>query len=112
MKGAFVVEILAFAGCPHVEQARSNVRKALGHEGLSSEIREIEVNTHELALSQRFLGSPSVRVNGVDVEDAASTRSDYGLMCRTYSVGAESFGFPGVEMIRSAIQRHVSRQSR
>jgi hypothetical protein len=97
------IEVLAFAGCPNVEQARTNVRKALEAESASASVNQIEVDTPEMALSQHFLGSPTVRINGGDVEDGAETRQRYGLMCRTYKNGTA--GAPCVEMIRDAIRR-------
>ncbi|GAC1419415.1 MAG: hypothetical protein NVSMB6_21360 [Burkholderiaceae bacterium] len=104
-----VIEVLAFAGCPNAEQARQNVEEALRLEGLAPEVYEIEVDTPELAESHRFLGSPSVRVSGHDVEEAAQSRRDYGLMCRTYNVGAIVAGAPGVDVIRAAIRRAPGR---
>ena len=32
----------------------------------------------------KFLGSPSVRVNGVDIEPAARERTEFALSCRLY----------------------------
>ena len=39
-----------------------------------------------IAKNVEFLGSPSLRVNGLDVEPAARAVREYGMMCRTYSV--------------------------
>jgi hypothetical protein len=102
-----VIEILTFAECPNAEQTRLNVREAVRHEGLAAEIAEIDVNTPGSAMSHRFLGSPSVRVNGKDVENGAEARHDYGLMCRTYHDGRALMGAPTVEMIQDAIKRQV-----
>ena len=33
---------------------------------------------------ERFLGPPSVRVDGYDIEPGADARTDYGLKCRLY----------------------------
>jgi hypothetical protein len=42
------------------------------------------VDTPEDAERERFLGSPTVRVNGRDVDPGAGERTDYGLKCRIY----------------------------
>ena len=105
--GDLIIEILTFAGCPNAEQARLNVQEAVRHEGLAAEIAEIEVNTPGSAMSHRFLGSPSVRVNGKDVENGAEGRHDFGLMCRTYHDGRALMGAPPVEMIQNAIKRQA-----
>ncbi|GAC1389549.1 MAG: hypothetical protein NVSMB31_05650 [Vulcanimicrobiaceae bacterium] len=104
-----VNELLSFAGCPNAEQARLNVEQALRLDDVTAEISEVEVDTPELAIAHRFLGSPSVRVSGYDVEEAAQNRRDYGLMCRTYNVGSALAGAPEVHVIRAAIRRALGK---
>ncbi len=62
------VEILYFEGCPNHRPAVECVHEVLRQEGLSAEVQELEVPDAEAAQRFRFLGSPSIRVNGVDVE--------------------------------------------
>ncbi len=100
-----VIEILSFTGCPNAEQARSNAQEAARQEGVVAQMAEVEVDTPELALSHKFLGSPSVRVDGTDVEEEAEMRREYGLMCRAYNDGKGFVGVPSIEMIREAIKR-------
>lgn len=52
----------------------------------------------------RFLGSPTVRVNSVDVEPAARRRSDFGFACRTYN----GQGIPDRELFKQACLEAVS----
>ncbi|MEO7144953.1 MAG: hypothetical protein ABI165_15760, partial [Bryobacteraceae bacterium] len=47
-----------------------------------------------------FLGSPTVRIDGVDIERSARQRTSFGMMCRTYD---GSGGVPSEELIRRAI---------
>lgn len=61
------VEILSIAGCPNAIITRTRVREALALEACRAEILDVVVDTPEAAHEQRFLGSPSVRVNGQDV---------------------------------------------
>ena len=63
-----LVEILYFDGCPHHEQTTSRVERVAAELGLRPEIRLVKVADAEAAARQRFLGSPTVRVNGEDVE--------------------------------------------
>lgn len=97
------IEILAFAGCPNAESACANIAQALAEEGRSANVTYVEVDTPELAQQMRFLGSPSVRVNGLDVEPAARASTDFGLMCRTYGNGPSLSGAPSVKLIRRAL---------
>jgi hypothetical protein len=77
-------------------------------EAVDATIEFIDVNTRDVAQQMRFLGSPSVRVNGDDVEASANLGGAYGLMCRTYRLGSESHGKPPIAMIRAAIRRAIA----
>ena len=83
------IEILYFEGCPNAAPAFARVREVVRTLGLEAEIREIVVEGEADALRQRFLGSPSVRVDGVDIEPAARGRTDYTMNCRLYEAGVE-----------------------
>ena len=98
------IEILYFVGCPNHEPALQRVQELLKEEGLSAEISQVQVNDQATARKIGFLGSPSVRVNGLDVEPTARTADEYGMMCRTYvsEVGRE--GLPSREVIRRALR--------
>jgi hypothetical protein len=77
-----LVELLYFDGCPALEQLRPVVRRLSEERG--ARVVERRVTTLREADAQRFLGSPTVRVNGLDVEPGAADRTDYGLKCRLY----------------------------
>ncbi len=68
--------------------------------GLSADIREVEVRTPEDAERLRFLGSPSVRVDGKDIEPGADSRKEYGLSCRIYG----DRGFPPKALLVAALE--------
>jgi mercuric ion transport protein len=62
------------------------------------------VSDESIAQKVGFLGSPSIRVDGLDVEPEARTARDYGMMCRTYTVNGRQDGLPSREMLRQAIR--------
>jgi len=97
-----IVEILYFEGCPNHQPAVDRVQTVLREEGISSQICQVEVPDTETAKRLRFLGSPSIRVNGVDVEPSAVQSEAFGLMCRTYQDGHS--GVPSPEVIRQALR--------
>lgn len=99
------IEILTFEGCPHSDATCEIVRQAVSLEHADAAVDLIDVSSVKAAQQLRFLGSPSVRVNGEDAEPAARGRTDYGLMCRTYHTGASLAGMPPIELIRDAIRR-------
>jgi copper chaperone CopZ len=98
------IEVLYFSGCPNHAPAVERVKEALRAEQMSAEIVEIEVLDAEMARRQKFLGSPSIRVNGLDVEPEARSRDGFGIMCRTYADGSGRSGLPSLELIRAALR--------
>jgi hypothetical protein len=54
----------------------------------------------EDAVRLRFLGSPSVQIDGLDIDPMARARTDFTLACRLYG----SSGVPPAELIESAIR--------
>lgn len=95
------IELFAFEGCPNAAIARERIEAALRLERTHAAIHLVEVETPERAAETQFLGSPTVRIDGHDVEPGAHTRHEFGLMCRTYG---ESEGAPSVDMIRRALR--------
>ena len=73
------VEILHTAGCGNWPSARDAVLRVAEEEGVAVALTETVVATSESAVAQRFVGSPSVRVRGRDVQPEVEARTDYGL---------------------------------
>ena len=83
------VEILYLAGCPNHEPALALVERVAAELGVEPEIELVEVPDAESAAHHRFLGSPTVRVDGRDVEPGAEERRDFAFSCRVYRGVAE-----------------------
>ena len=108
------IEVLYFEGCPNHKPAFERVQEVLKEEGISAEVSEVNVADTAKAQEVSFLGSPSIRVNGLDVEQAARSVREYGMMCRMYVVNGRREGLPPREMVRQAIletQSAVSAES-
>lgn len=99
------MEILYFAGCPNYAKTRELVEEASAAAGVVPELRLTEVTSQAEAERLRFLGSPSVRVGGRDVEPGADEREAFVLACRIYRTGAGFAGQPAVEWLRAALTR-------
>ena len=97
------VEVLYFKGCPNLHQVVDNVLTAVREQGIMISLGQIEVHTPEEAKEMAFLGSPSVRVNGLDVEPGAREADGFGLGCRTYVTLEGRSGTPSVATIRRAL---------
>jgi hypothetical protein len=78
------VEILYFDGCPNHGPARALVERLARDLRVEPEIELVEVADPDAAAELRFLGSPTVRVEGVDVEPGAAERRDFAFSCRIY----------------------------
>jgi hypothetical protein len=103
------IEILYFSGCPNHAPAVDRVREVLAQEGTPAEMVEVEVKDAATAQQVGFLGSPSIRVDGQDVEAAARAVRAFGTMCRTYNDGGQRAGVPPPEWIRAAVREAKGR---
>ena len=79
------VEVLYFKGCPNHQQTVELAREIVTELGVDVAVEQVEVRTLEDAARLRFLGSPSVHVDGVDIEAAARASTAYAFACRTYN---------------------------
>ena|SRR5436309_15854093 len=100
-----LVEVLSFDGCPNHEPAIALVER-LGRElGLELELRLVNVYDQAAAERLRFPGSPTVRIDGADVEPRTEERRDYGLSCRVFRTEAGIVGQPDERWVREALLR-------
>jgi hypothetical protein len=97
------VEILYFEGCPNHEATRALVERVAADLGVEPEIDAVQVLDAVAAAQLRFLGSPTVRVNGRDVEPGAEERSDFVFSCRVYRSERGLSGQPEASWVRKAL---------
>jgi len=100
------VEILYFEGCPNHAPVLEMARRVLDREKIRAEVRLLEVTDEIAAESAQFLGSPSVRVNGVDIEPGREDASPF-FGCRTYTAGGKTVGVPPEKWLVDALRRGV-----
>ena len=104
-----LVEVLTIAGCPNAAAAIAIARRSLSDAGITAPVVVLEIATREEAVAQRFLGSPTVRVNGVDVEPGADTRTDFVLSCRSFRTSSGYSGVPAGDWVASALATSARR---
>ena len=97
------IELLYFDDCPSHQSLLPRLRELVADAGITDEVRLRRVESEAAAVAERFLGSPTVRVDGVDVEPNADTRDDFGLKCRLYRTPEGLQGTPRPEWIASAL---------
>ena len=77
------VELLYWAGCPSYPKALSELRAALLEAGFDPDgviIREVRTDSD--AVAERFVGSPTIRIDGVDIQPPGDEPA--ALACRVY----------------------------
>jgi hypothetical protein len=94
-----VIEVFYVPGCPNHHPATENLRRALHSAAIDARIQEIAITDDAMARQLKFPGSPTIRVDGRDVEP--SPHHSYGLACRLYSNGT---GVPPFEALRQAVE--------
>lgn len=102
------VEVLYLEGCPSHESLLPRLGELLDEVGSRDPIQLREVESLEEAEAERFLGSPTVRVDGVDVEPGAAQRTDFGLKCRIYHSEAGVSATPPEAWLRSALRAQAA----
>jgi hypothetical protein len=77
------IELLWWDGCPSHPRALADLREVLDGLGLDPDAVEIRhVGTDGEAAAERFVGSPTIRVDGRDVQPPRD--EPVGLSCRVY----------------------------
>ena len=99
------IELLYFDGCPSYAELLPRLRELVASEGINDEIQLRRVKTSEQAERERFLGSPTVRIDGEDVDLTAKDRDDFGLECRLYRTEEGLVRTPPESWIRAKLDR-------
>ena len=97
------VEILYFDDCPNWASVATAVDRLARELGVAADVRLMRVAGEEEAQRFRFLGSPTVRVDGCDIEPGAEERRDFALACRVYRTDEGFAGLPPEGWIRTAL---------
>ena len=96
------IEILYVADCPSYPPTVKLLEEVLAAEGIKAEVTKVLVADKQMASKFKFRGSPTIRINGLDIaEDSSSVGS---FACRLYP-GSQQVGVPPVELVRRALLR-------
>lgn len=105
------IELFYFDGCPSYLRALESLKEALRLEGLDEEVAMIQVDSAGDAKAKRFIGSPTIRIDGMDIEGPQAEEKGYGFGCRIYLYDGHSSGRPTVGAIRLALRGRRKSQS-
>lgn len=101
------VEILAREDCPNRDMAIIVVERVVDEIGVPAEIQVVDVVDDEEAAEYRVLGSPTVLVDGRDV-DPEPMYDVFSADDRLYRTPRGPCGWPEAEWIRDALLRAVA----
>jgi hypothetical protein len=97
------VQLLTFPGCPNAIAARELIQRLLSSSGIRASLEEVNTTAPETPEQLRGWGSPTILINGVDIEgqDTPVTAS-----CRLYRDSAGRLrGVPPEALLQAALTR-------
>ncbi len=96
------VRFLYFGGCPNAEPTLILLKETLAAEAPDTDLERLEIKSDEEAGRYGFLGSPTIQIDGLDIEKERRKDSPY-YGCRIYRTAQGSSGIPPKAMIIEAI---------
>ena len=105
------VEVLYVAECPSHPAAVRLVKDVLVAQGVAADIHEVLVRDEGMARELKFVGSPTIRVNGHDVVAETASAENFALSCRLYP-GSKQAGLPPAEMVQRAVVEAGEKEQR
>lgn len=94
------IQVLYFEGCPNHRPVVDRLDDLIAAHDLDARVEEIEIKDNEQAKQFRFLGSPTVQVDGEDIDPAARENADFAMSCRVYDTPD---GLPSRDMLAAAL---------
>ena len=98
------VQLFYVDGCSTYLRALDHLREALQLEAPEApDVDLVAVTSDADAQAKRLIGSPTIRIDGVDIEGPDADTQGYALGCRVYSDEGRMAGWPSVAQIRQAL---------
>lgn len=99
------VQFLWFDGCPGHVPARALLDEVIADVAPGTPVEAINASDPTVALTSQFPGSPTIRVDGMDVDPGFEDQGDYSPRCRLYRTPEGLRGVPPREWIEAALRR-------
>ncbi len=100
------IDFLYWEECPSHPEAMRRLGEVMAELGIDAPIQAIEVRTEEDAARLAFPGSPTIRVDGVDLDPEGAAHAGTALTCRVYHLEDGRISpLPSRETIRRALAR-------
>ena len=99
------IELLYTADCPDYVSAAALIRIVLSETQIPAQLELVPVETAREAQRLQFIGSPTVRVDGLDLDPYVTfAATDFGLRCRKYQDGNQVRGWPSKRHLRDVLE--------
>ena len=95
-----IIEFLYFDGCPSYIPALENLEQVVTKDFPTATVKLIRIDSQQDSEKYGFMGSPSIRVDGRDLEDKQGASS---YNCRLYQIEGKLSGVPSANFIREKI---------
>ena len=102
------IDFLYSPDCAHHEEAFQALLQVLKRNGWAAGIHRIVVKDQTQAERAHFLGSPTIRANGHDLEEGADARKDVHMGCRDYTINGKKTAILTEDFIEKALHRIVA----
>ena len=120
------IDILYLMDCPRCVKTKRLLREALKELKLKAKVKEILIDTKAKAKKYGFVGSPTIRINGEDIQKIVEKarclpceklaeltkkktpfvkKECYKSGCRVYSYKAKQYSYPPKGLIKEALNR-------
>lgn len=104
------IDFYFWAECPSHDDALARLRTVLAEERVADHVAIHEVVSDEEAEALEFPGSPTIRIDGADVDPVgADAEEGYGLTCRVYrAADGRMSPLPPIELLRERVRLAAS----
>ncbi len=119
------IEILYIMDCPWCVKTKELIKKSLGELKIKAEVEEILIDTDEKVKKYKFVGSPTVRINGKDIQEEVSkgqclpceelaeqtkettefVKQECKCGCRIYFYKGKQYPYPPKQLIKEALSK-------
>ena len=102
------IDVLYYEDCPHYSEAIKTLKEVLAEERVEAQVNMVKVaKGGGEAEAFGFVGSPTILIDGHDVQRGTDRTSPFQGHCRMYRYKGNVFEIPPKEMIREALKRQA-----
>ncbi len=102
------IDFLFWKKCPSHPITWERLQAVLNRLELQAELDRVEIHTDKDAVQHAFPGSPTIRINGQDIDPEGAREQRVGLSCRIYhDATGRTTPIPPEELIQRALENEL-----